>query len=457
MLDLAQVETLGTAVHSDESNQLLILGLCLFVIPTIGWLISAAFSGADEAYMITEMVIAGYALGALIFLIILGSPKIAGTNRTRMSIVFGPSVRVVMLLLAGSVLIQAALLIYSLFTLEASTIGRVHGGIMLALGFGALAVCFALIRSAFGLFAIQPMSIRAALSNSASLRDRVNSLADRLKAERPEYIVIGLEPNFFVTSAPVNLVGSDQQLHGTTLFVSLSLMRILSDDEFNAVIGHELGHFRGSDTVYSLKFAPTYSRLSHALSALSQGGESAADLARIPAVAALSAHLSRFAKSERTVGRQRELLADKAGASVADPKALATALLKVAIFSQNWNWLTHQLIAELAEGRSYTRLGTTFTEISGLADDVNWPELRGSIAPAVQAHPVDTHPSFAERIQALGLSVDKLQATDCDHPPRPSVHLIEDADEIDTGLSNLEANWLLAIGAARLPQPADAA
>jgi Zn-dependent protease with chaperone function len=229
-------------------------------------------------------------------------------------------------------------------------------------------------------------------------------------------------------------------------------MRILSDDEFNAVIGHELGHFRGSDTVYSLKFAPTYSRLTHALWVLSQGNESAADLARIPALAALSAYLTRFAKSERTVGRQRELLADEAGASVAHAKALATALLKVAIFSQNWNWLTRQHISELAEGRTFTKLGTTFTEVSELGADVNWSELRNSVAAAVQAHPIDTHPTFAERMQALGLSVDELEATDCAHPQQASVQLIENADELDAELSSLEANWLLAIGAAQLPQ-----
>jgi Zn-dependent protease with chaperone function len=436
----------------NETNQILVLGLCLFVIPTLGWLISAAFAIGEESHLVMEMVIAGYALGALIFLTIIGSPLIAGTDRARMSLIFGPSVRFVMVLLAGSVLVQAGLLIYSLFTLEASTIGRVHVGIMLGLGLGALAVCYALIRSAFGLFAIDPMAIRAVPSNHATLRDRVNSLADHLGAERPDNIAIGLEPNFFVTSAPVNLVGNEQQLQGTTLFVSLSLMRILTDDEFNAVIGHELGHFRGSDTVYSLKFAPTYSRLSHALAVLSQGSESAGDIVRIPALAALSAHLTRFAKSERTVGRQRELLADQAGVSVAHPKALATALLKVAIFSQNWTWLTHQHISELAEGRTYTRLGTTFRDVSALADDVNWNELRSSVGAAVQAHPVDTHPTFSERIIGMGLSVDQLEAADCAHPELPAVHLVEDADEIDADLSDLEANWLIAIGAAQLPQ-----
>ncbi len=438
----------------DDGNQLLVLGLCLFVMPTIGWLTSAAFASGDEANLVAEMVVAGYLIGALIFVIIVGSPRLAGTDRSRMSLIFGPSARLVMVLLAASVLVQAGLLIYSLFTLEASTIGRVHGGIMLAVGLGALFACYALIRSAFAFFRVEPMVVRASRSQSTELRHRVDDIADRLGSQRPDHIIIGLEPNFFVTSAPAKLMGSGEDLHGTTLFVSLGLMRILSEEEFNAVIGHELGHFRGSDTVYSLKFAPTYSRLSHALAVLSQSTESAADLGRLPAVVALSAYLTRFATSERTVGRERELIADQAGASVSSPKALATALLKVALFSENWDWLTHQHVAALGEGRTYNRLGSTFTEASKLAKDADWVSLRNSVAATVQAHPIDTHPTFAERVQALGLSADAFEACDCDHPAIASIVLEPEADALDEQLSDLEANWLLAIGAARLPEAA---
>ena len=440
--------------HDEDGGELLKLGLCLFVIPTLGWLIGAAFASGDEANFVTEMVIAGYAVGVLIFVLIIGSPKIAGTDRARMSAVFGPSARLVMILLSGSVLIQACLLIYSLFTLEASTIGRVHFGFMIAVGLGALYACFALIQAAFGLFRIHPMNVRAQSSESPALRARVNEIADDLGSERPDNIIVGLEPNFYVTSAPVNLIGVDRLLGGTTLYLSLSLMRIFGDDELNAVIGHELGHFRGSDTIYSLKFAPTYGRLTQALSTLANGAGNASDIGRIPAVAALSAYLNRFAASERSVGRERELIADQAGASVSNPKALATALLKVAIFSGNWNWLTHKHIEELAVGRTFTQLSVTFTEVSELTADLNWPEMRDSVAATIQSHPTDTHPSFSERLHSLGLTNEHLNAADCDRPTSPSAHLVHNADEIDVQLSSLEANWLIAIGDARLPEPA---
>jgi Zn-dependent protease with chaperone function len=275
-----------------------------------------------------------------------------------------------------------------------------------------------------------------------------------LGSQSPHNIILGLEPNFFITSAPVKLIGTGEELHGTSLFVSLSLMRIFSNEEFDAVIGHELGHFRGADTIYSLKFAPIYSRLSHALSVLSNTAGNASDLGKLPALAALALYLTRFAILERSVGRERELLADQAGASVGSERALATALLKVALFSANWNWLTQQHIAALAEGQTFTHLATTFSASAELSQDANWSELRNAVAGAIQAHPTDTHPTFAERVSALGLSPDALQPADCTHPAQPSVALVEGSDELDAQLSGLEANWLLAIGAAHLPQAA---
>lgn len=439
----------------DDGSQLLRLALCLFIIPTVGLLVSAGFALGDEGAMVTRLALLGYALGALIFVLVIGTPKLAGTDRARMSLMFGPSVRLVMLLLAVSVLVQAALFIYSLFTLEASTIGRVHGGLMVVVGLGALYVCLALIKSAFGMFSVEPMHVRASrIPNLSPIRERMDTLATRLNAKCPDHIVVGLEPNFFVTSAPVKLVGSNEHLTGTTLFVSLSLMRLFSDAEFDAVIGHELGHFRGEDTVYSLKFAPTYARLSQALLVLANGSGNASDLGRIPALAALAAYLSRFTASERTVGRERELLADQAGASASSKEALATALLKVALFSGNWNWLTQQHVAELNEGRTFTTLSTTFNQVSRLADDVNWEEIRNSVSSSIQAHPIDTHPTFAERLQALGLASADLNAADCEASPAAAVALLENAEELDEDLSELEANWLLAIGAAQLPNQA---
>lgn len=132
--------------------------------------------------------------------------------------------------------------------------------------------------------------------------------------------------------------------------MSLSMMKLFTRDELCAVIGHELGHFRGDDTLYSLRFAPAYARLSDTLANLASGehGGGAGDLARLPALHALMFCWIQFASAERTVGRERELLADKAGVEAANARACATALTKFGIYASLWDEVVDATTRDIA-------------------------------------------------------------------------------------------------------------
>src|SRR5262249_51048997 len=149
---------------------------------------------------------------------------------------------------------------------------------------------------------------------------------------------VGLEPTFFVTSAPVQLAGQSQPLRGNTLYLSAPLCRLFTAPELDAVIGHEFGHFSGSDTLYSTRFAPAYRTLHKALLAVHRqaSGGGAVSAMAIPARSMLDFCLSQFARPERRISREREHAADQVGASIAGPMALATALLKVGLFVPMW-------------------------------------------------------------------------------------------------------------------------
>src|SRR5262249_41710129 len=150
----------------------------------------------------------------------------------------------------------------------------------------------------------------------------VRAIATRLGASPPHNIVMGLEPNFYVTSADVVVYPGANKQPNETLYLSLPLMRLLSYDELTAVIGHELGHFRGEDTDFSLKFYPIYAGTGQPLAALeSQSVNGARALALLPACAILSFFMEQFAHAERAIGRHRELEADQAGASVSSGRA----------------------------------------------------------------------------------------------------------------------------------------
>lgn len=494
----------------DRFKSIGVLALCLFLIPVIGWLTSeylvsdveaqfrqavmrekqvsaddyenrklsyltfcdaarsqnAAVGKTDEGLgrlcatadevSLVRLASAGTgAVGVLLFALILGGRRVAGTNRARMSLVFGPLVRIVMVLLAVSILTQAGLFVYCVYTIEALAIHRVHFGILIAVGIGALAACFVLLRSSFSFLKSEPMFLRAVQLNRAdhpALFSLIDNTARRLKAEGPDNIVVGLEPNFFVTASDVKVAIGGEVLKGRTLFLSLGLMRLFTEAELTAVVGHELGHFKGEDVAYSMKFAPTYSRLGKALGSLSQTAGNASDLGRVPAMVALSMCLMEFASAERTVGRERELLADKAGAEAADARSLAIALVKVSLFASQWGDLTRLHVDELAKGQTFTRLSAVFAiGCKTFAEGLDWNAVSGELGKSTQPHPVDTHPPLLQRLQNLNTSLYDIGPKDCAPPEQPAIGLLNNVDAIEEPLSNLEARWLVAIGAVVVP------
>ncbi|MFL9858839.1 M48 family metallopeptidase [Paraburkholderia madseniana] len=416
----------------------------------------AVCSPADEVALVDLSSWTLGALGISILFLIYGARWFTGTNRARLSWTFGLVVRAVMLLLAIAVLGQAALFVFSVYTLESTAIHRVHGVLLGTIAVAAIAACWSLLRFTFGLFKSQPMLVKAiALSRDEQpeLYAFVDDIANRLNAQSPKNIIAGIEPNFFVTASPINLFGHDRTLTNETLFISLAMMRLFDKREFAAVVGHELGHFRGDDTTYSMRFAPTYARLGKAWTAMSVQSGGAADIARLPAMVMLGTCWNVFASAERTIGRERELLADKAGAEASDSPSLARALVKISTHAVQWGHLTRAHIDQLAEGRTFTNLSTTFEDGCRTAlGAMDWKAARDALGSSTQAHPVDTHPPLSQRLDNLGTSLDELDVSDIALPVEASIELVRLPEEIEKQLSVLEAQWLVAIRAVVVPQ-----
>ena len=414
-----------------------------------------AFADEVEYVKLASNVTA--AIGLLLLALIYGGRIVTGTDRKRMCLVFNPLIRLVMIVLAVSVLAQGALFVYSIYTLEAMAIHRVHFVLLAGIGIGAIATFWVLLTSSLAFLKQEPMFIRAvALDNDIhkNFFSFVDAIASKLKAQAPDHIVVGLEPNFFVTAADVRLVGGDLILKGKTLFVSLGLLRVLSEIELAAVIGHELGHFRGEDVAYSMKFAPTNSRLGKALSSLGQTSNGTADLGRLPAQVVLTMCFLEFASAERSVGRNRELLADRAGAEAADNLTLARALVKVSLFSPQWAPLTNAHIDQLSEGRTFTNLSKTYAGLCREAtSSLDWTAAREELGQFVQSHPIDTHPPLTSRLQNLGITLSDINFEDLAPPECAAIGLVAEVEQIEESLSALEVQWLVATGAAVIPQP----
>jgi len=391
------------------------------------------------------------AIAVMLLLSFILFASVAGKNRTRIAKIFPPLVFFTLIILAMLVIIQGTILTYGAYIAESYAIERVHFFLIGGIGLAALAGGLNLISSSFKLVKKQSHSVLGKEidpQNHPKIFTLIKEISKTLGAINPDHVVVGLEPNFYVTSADVNVMGDNSFLKGATLYLSLPLLRILTLEEIKGIIGHELGHFRGEDTYYSLKFSPVYSGLTHALTTMgNEESEGAGSIATLPAFAVLSYIIDVFHTNVSSVSREREFEADKAASEVASPKALASSLLKIGLYANAWNDLENRVVERLREGKITQNLSLLFSSV--VKHDVNKdsiPKTIESIAQQTISHPTDSHPTTASRIIELGLNIDDIEHDLLLFPKKSCIDFIENPIEIEEELTILQQKYFVALG-----------
>lgn len=385
------------------------------------------------------------------------SSLVAGSNRWLNAFIFPKLVPISTIILAGLVLVQGAILTYAAYIGESYAIERVHFFIIGAIGLGALVGGLKLIFSSFSLnrqLTQTEFAKRLDNKDAPALWAFVEHIAAKLNSKKPDHIVVGLEPNFYATAANVELANENKLLKGEILYLSLPIMRLFDRQELSAVIGHELGHFRGNDTAYSLKFAPVYRGLSNAIETISDEEGGASSLAKLPAVSMLSLMLEMFARNERKISREREFEADIAGISVSSPDALGSALGKIAVYAPLWEQIRHQNIDRLNHGKLTVNLSQTYRDSARF--DVSHgdiEELMDEILTTRISHPTDTHPTISERLDNIGADLKALTIEKLTEQGGSGPELLEDVlPEIEKELTLFEHRLMVAMGAVAPPE-----
>jgi Zn-dependent protease with chaperone function len=262
----------------------------------------------------------------------------------------------------------------------------------------------------------------------------VRDIAKKLNSKMPDNVVIGLQPTFFATSSPVFTPYGKGPLNGRTLHLSLPLMIHFTEGELKAVIGHELGHFSGGDTNYSMRFAPVYMGLAKASEVFSAEDRPLTRFLSMPAKLLIDDLIYAFSVVERRIGRAREHRADQSGAKVSSPEDIAYSLLKSSLLGSIWNEQVQSLVERGMKGRFSRNVVRNFSESVRLDVD------RTRIAPLLQyalgdcvAHPVDTHPPTEDRIEAFGLNLGEICSEDV------LLHRFFKAPKVTDGLDNMAA------------------
>lgn len=372
---------------------------------------------------------------------ILYTSHAATMDRNKLLKLFGPSVRLVLFGVFTLILLQTMVITYSILSVEHAILGYTHIQLIIPLMVGGILAALYMIHeglSAFGSFESDMMGRAVTRQEQPKLWALVDKIAAYLGSESPQNIIVGLEPTFFVTNATIRALPGDKLYRHRTLYLSLPLLRILSRQEINAIIGHELAHFCGEDTKFSMKFYPIYAGSSQALDALYEDSSASflQSIALWPAVTIMALFLERFSHAESKIGRQRELIADRLGAKVGSAMAIATSLLKVGAYEPYWERIKVSMLDEIEKGGSTENASLAFAR---LAASVTVPRPLDVMDSEPWAHPTDTHPPTATRIRALGLEPEIVNQASLDPvSPKPATTLIRDVETLEESLTKIE-------------------
>lgn len=234
-----------------------------------------------------------------------------------------------------------------------------------------------------------------AKDQAAPLWDEMGRICARVETEPPDQIIAGIDDNFFVTEQPVTV--DDQTYRGRTLFVSLSLLKQLQGSEADAVLAHEMAHFSGRDTLYSRKISPLLKRYDHYLNALGEGDVT------WPIYSFMLCFRALYQLSLGRLSRQREFRADRIAMETTSAGDVAGALLRTVAFSRYWTGVERELFEQeraLEAANVCERIERGFHQYA--ARFASGPDI-GDLAPA---HPFDSHPPLAQRLEAIGKNLD---------------------------------------------------
>jgi Zn-dependent protease with chaperone function len=284
-------------------------------------------------------------------------------------------------------------------------------------------VLFAIFRRVKTSFAVEGQLV--ARDSAWQLWDDVARLSAVIGTAAPDNIITGNDDNFFVTEQALAI--NDMLLRGRTLYVSLSLLRVLRGREAEAVMLHELAHFSGQDTVYSKCITPLLMRFESYLEGLSQGAFG------LPALYSMQFFWALYQLSLRSRSRQREFRADGIAAEHTTGNVMAGALLRISAYSQYRQTVEAEL---LSAPTAHASANISERIEQGFQDFVARVVAQRDVDELTTTHPFDSHPPLGQRLDALGInaSPESMQSL-LDEPGEASWYAkIDRAEELEKAM-----------------------
>lgn len=255
---------------------------------------------------------------------------------------------------------------------------------------------------------------------------RIRELAARVDTAPPEQVIAGIDANFFVTEHPLEL-GRDRT-RGRSLFISIPLLRVLDQQEADAVLAHELGHFAGGDTASSMRLNPKLAQFDLYTEQMRTGG------ATLLAFFLLILYRFIFELALQKSSREREFAADAVAARLTSPQALSRALVKISAYSSYRNQVESALFEQ--QQKHDGRLSIPERVAGGLAAFSQSDGFLQAVDASLVPHPFDSHPPMRDRMRQAGHEIarDDYAAIVAETPASTWVESINHAAQIEERL-----------------------
>jgi Zn-dependent protease with chaperone function len=337
-------------------------------------------------------------VGAGLFFSIFVLAAVAFVNRGARYMSFLVGWRLLTVASAVAVIVQGALAVWLAYWAEAYFLEAISVKVMLMMGLLAVLAAFYAVVMIFKRYRpinqVDGVPLRPA--DEPGLWRHVQGLAKRIGTAPPDSIIAGIDTNFFVTEAPLVLGG--EEIKGRSLFISLPLLRVLDVPEADAVLAHELAHFRGGDAASSAKLGPQLVQYDYYCAAMQAKGI-------FITYFALRLYRLLFEFALQRDSRFREFLADRAAAAITSGQAIVHSLIKVAAYASYRGRIEQQLF-EYSQ-RHEKALGIGGQVAAGLAPYAASAQFVSDMRSANIPHPFDSHPPLQDRMKNVGCEVDE--------------------------------------------------
>lgn len=354
-----------------------------------------------ETWQFTQALRLGWLsalVGGLAFLAIGALGLLAYLSRRAQHWTFMLGWRLLVATTVAETLVQGVLLVWLSYWGTALLLERYFPKLILVAavlaGVAALAIVRALLREVPLPAPLEAERLKPA--DAPALWSRVKDLAARLGTRPPLVIAAGIDDNFFVTESPMPLTDGTPGA-SRLLYVSLPLLRTLSAAEADAVLGHELAHFKGGDTAASARLWPALVRYDAYAATLAEGG-----LTR-PAFCVLRLYRAVFELALKREQRRRELAADAEAARLTSPDDLGRSLLKISGYSDFRAHTERALFEQREAHRGELSLSGRIAE--GLPAYAASQAFQAQVAALRVPHPFDSHPPLQDRLAHVAAAV----------------------------------------------------